>query len=239
MACTAHDNTTLCTGHVATAICLAHSIGPCTTHDNTTTCTAHVALGDDALPGTSTTWTDDPLTTSIKIKEIHHNELRNAIDAELNRRSISWPSDPGLVNISTKVLSQHVRKLRDGIDAAQTWSYPSYINDSNTEIGDRVIKDQYNVLRSQINSCETGCTCDCNYGCTCQCNYACTCQCNYACTCQCNYACTCQCNYACTCQCNYACTCQCNYSCTCDCNYTCTCNCAYSDRRLKTKIKYM
>ena len=227
-----------CIGHVTGSACTSHVNSPCTGHTG-------------SVPeGTPTVWTDVPLTTSIRIKAQHHNELRIAINTELAKRSHTWVHDPGAVNSTIKVLSTHVRDLRNGINAALAWTWPSILADVETEVGDKVLALQYNTLRDRVNYMETiPCSCNCNYTCTCLCNYACTCLCNYACTCNCNnctcncnYACTCVCNYACTCVCNYACTCQCDHVCicacnyctcncnycTCECNYNCTCNCAYN-----------
>jgi len=181
---------------------------------HTNSCPAHGGY----IPGiTPTTWSDDPLTTN-SIKAIYHNELRTAIAAELTRRSASWPADPGAVTTATNASSLHVRRLRDGINAATAWTWPSYLADTDTGTDDEIEAQQYNAMRDRVNVIEAICVCDCNYSCTCNCNYACTCQCNYACTCQCNYACTCNCNYACTCNCNYS---------------------AKSDIRLKYDIEYL
>jgi hypothetical protein len=185
-----------CNGHTTPSTCATHA----------NSCPAH---GGAILPESPTVWTTSPLTTSTKFITVHHNELRNAIDDEMNRRGQTWPTDPGTKSTSDKILSDNIRQLRNGINAAKVWTWPSYMNDTETEVGDQIQKDQYNAMRDQVNVMETECICDCNYACTCQCNYACTCDCNYDCTCNCNY---------CTCNCNY-CTCQCNYTCTCDCNY--------------------
>ena len=154
----------------------------CNGHTNS--CPAHGGY----LPGiTPTNWSDDPLDDTITIKAIHHNELRSAIDSELTRRSQSWPSDPGNVTTDDTILSTHVRSLRDGINAARAWSWPSILDNANTEVGDSIQEDQYNALRDEVNVQEAECACDCNYACTCDCNY-CTCNCNYGCTCNCAYS---------------------------------------------------
>jgi len=197
MACTGHTNASSCGGH-------------------TNSCPAH---GGYIAPVTPSTWTDPTITAGLTtVKTDHHNELRTAITNELTRRSNSWPTDPGAVNASSSIEYLHIRRLRDGIDAAKTWTWPSYLADDNTGSDDDIEAQQYTAMRSQVNSIEAECVCDCNYACTCNCNYACTCQCNYACTCNCNYSCTCNCNYACTCNCNYS---------------------AKSDIRLKYDIEYL
>jgi len=151
-------------------------------------CTGHVGTGDNdgnyIGPVTPTTWTDDPLTTSVIAKDTHHNELRTAIDDELTRWSQSWPADPGAVTTADKILSTHVRNLRDGILEAYPDSWPpSFLDDSNTGTDDILEAQQYNELRNQVNVIEAICACDCNYACTCDCNYACTCNCDYSCGC--------------------------------------------------------
>jgi len=245
MACTGHTNTVSCSAHSATTDCITHSVAPectshvtgaCVTHDggscpaHTNDCPAHPGYVGPVPP---TTWIDIPFGPGKVIKDYHHNELRVAIINELTRRSSIYAVYPRIVSTSDHPESDDVRRLRDAINGAKTWSWPSILDDEETEIGDSLVGEQYNIMMAKINEYEAECVCDCNYACTCQCNYACTCQCNYACTCQCNYSCTCQCNYSCTCQCNYACTCNCNYCtcncnyCTCNCNYACTCNCNY------------
>jgi len=164
-------------------------------------CTGHDGDGDNdgnyVGPVTPTTWTNDPLTTSVIMIDTHHNELRTAIDNEITRWSQSWPADPGAVTSANKILSTHVRKLRDGIDAAVAWSWPAHLNDNETDTDDILEAQQYNAMRTQVNTIEAMCACDCAYACTCDCAYACTCDCDYACTCDCNYACTCNCDYSC------------------------------------------
>jgi len=161
----------------------------CNGHTNS--CPAH---GSYAPAVSETSWTDDPVSTAIKIKAVHHNELRIAITAELSRWGSSWPSDPGAVTTSIKIQNEHVRKLRDGINAATAWSWPSQMADSELEDRDVIKASQYNAMRDRVNVIESTCACDCAYACTCNCNY-CTCNCNY-CTCNCNYACTCNCAYS-------------------------------------------
>ena len=208
--------------------CITHTnANLCITHYNQAACTSgHVELDyydGDVCPGhvympavPATVWTNIPLKTTITIKSIHHNELRDAIHRELVRRGGTWPADPGHVSSAVGVLDDHIKKLRNGINAALTWPLPVMMQDVNCGNDDIVLDDQYNTMRTRINFMETTCICQCAYACTCDCDY---------CTCDCYY-CTCNCAYACTCDCNY-CTCDCNY-CTCNCNYTCTCNCAYA-----------
>ncbi len=149
----------------------------CTGHVNS--CPTHVGYEPAVTP---TVWTDPTLTQGEEVKSIHHNELRTAIIAELGRWGKTWPVDPLAVAIEDPVSYLHVRRLRDGINAATTWTWPSYLNDTETEIDDAILKDQYNGMRTRVNAIEATCACDCNYACTCNCNYACTCDCNYTCT---------------------------------------------------------
>lgn len=232
--CVAH-NAAACPGHVTTA-CHSHVTTACTTHNADHACTAHATTACASHVGVvsggeASIWTDPVLSTNVKIKSIHHNELKTAIDAELARRGLPFFTT-GLVSQAYKAHGGHVQVLRDELkkaaDQEGPWTPPDELSDENLGTDDKVKTTQFTALRSKTNSLETNCACNCDYACTCQCNYACTCNCNYACTCQCNYACTCLCNYACTCQCNYTCTCNCNYACTCQCNYVCTCNCNYA-----------
>ena len=145
-------------------------------NSNTNSCPAHPGY----IPGiTPTTWTDDPLSSSITDKSIHHNQLRTAISAELTRRSKSWPVDPGAVSTATTISYLHPRRLRDGINAAKTWSYPAAVLDIVLASGVQIFASANTALRSQINIYEAECVCDCNY-CTCDCNHSCTCDCDYS-----------------------------------------------------------
>jgi len=183
----------------------------------------------DACPSNQSYWTDPTLSTSIKIKAVHVNELRTSINNEQARRHTTPHNFGTSRSTIDKVTQQDTKDLRDQIEALHpfvgSWAY-NYTTISKIESA--ILTE----VRSNLNNAENDCLCNCNY-CTCQCNY-CTCNCNY-CTCDCNY-CTCDCNY-CTCDCNY-CTCNCNY-CTCNCNYACTCNCNYSDEELKEEITYL
>ncbi len=234
MACNGHTGTTACATHDATA-------GACALH--TGECEAHSGR---IPPGTETLFTDPVIDTTVLIKADHVNELKLAIQDELARRSVS-ASLPPAVAVGDVIDDALYTQLRDAINDALPWSYPSSV-DSDMEEADTVLSQTMGDLRQRINYLEAACLCDCNYACTCDCDYACTCQCNYSCTCNCNYIapcacdcnyvppcpcdcdynCTCDCNYACTCDCNYACTCNCDYACTCDCDYACTCNCDYA-----------
>jgi len=169
-----------------------------------------------------TTFTDPVLVTGDIVKDYHLNELKNAINRELTRRS-NPNVDNITVGVGTVVKRSDWLAVVSRVDSLGTlYAWTSGIK-TNTLIKATHVTE----MRHNINLEEVKCTCDCNY-CTCNCNY---------CTCNCNY-CTCNCNYACTCNCNYSCACDCNY-CTCNCNYACTCNCNYaSDIRLKTEIRY-
>jgi len=179
-------------------------------------------LMNDACPANQTLWTDPTINTAIKVKAVHINELRTAIQNEQTRRHTT-PVDFGTdVTTGDTVKASDTQALKDEIEAlfpfTGSWAY-NYTTISKIEGG--ILSE----VRYNLNDAENNCLCNCNY-CTCQCNY---------CTCDCNY-CTCDCNY-CTCDCNY-CTCNCNY-CTCNCNYACTCNCNYSDEELKKEISYV
>ena len=172
-------------------------------------------LLNDACSTNQTSWTDPTISTSVKVKAQHINELRNAINGEQSRRHttpLSFGADRTAMNVVTK---KDTKDLIYQIEALYpftgSWAY-TYSTISKVE--GAIITE----VRGNLNNAENDCLCNCNY-CTCQCNY-----------------CTCDCNY-CTCDCNY-CTCNCNY-CTCNCHYSCTCNCNYSDERVKEEIEYI
>ena len=174
-------------------------------------------------PNNKTQWTDEPLQKhETRIKALHINELRNAINRERQRRGLSSWNWSESVSSGTIIKTIHVKEIYKATKDTDTHHILTWTIDYDHFTTDtKILADHIEELRKNINQLEVECICDCNY-CTCDCNY-CTCNCNY-CTCNCNY-CTCDCNYACTCDCNY-CTCNCNY-CTCNCNYACTCNCNY------------
>jgi len=176
----------------------------------TPACPSNYGPGGSGKPCTSnvTTWTAPSVLTNAKVVKEYINELRTAINREINRR-IGTIYDFSTAISGTSILAEDVSNIRSVIDnrfikytttgepnglKTFTWTYvlPSV---SSAVVGNNIVEE----VRNKINEAETDCLCNCNY-CTCNCNY-CTCNCNY-CTCNCNY-CTCNCNHACTCNCNY------------------------------------
>lgn len=142
-------------------------------------------------PVTPTSWTNDPVDTGIRVKDDHFNELRSAIQDELDRRSLAEQTtypDPGAVNTDDTIYYQHYRYVRNQIIKASgyTWD-PDSVDSTVLNAGEHILAESTNDMRDETNVLEAVCICNCNYSCTCNCNY-CTCQCNYACTCQCNYS---------------------------------------------------
>lgn len=128
----------------------------------------------------TTTWTDNPLVAgTTKIRKIHIEELRTAINSEIGRRGGTARSfsNPVLHDGSqpnpTKCRAAHVQELRDACDYAAdlpcttdtivpgTWT--DTLNAGTTKI--RAIHVQ--ELRTYINNMESGCMCDCDGHCAC------------------------------------------------------------------------
>lgn len=140
----------------------------------------------DWCPSNQYAWTE----TNLEAKEITaeiHNELKNKIILELQRRHRSTGTVANTaVVVGDYQTNERVKTLRDQLNAAASWSYPSVMQNSNMEDGDYIQAEAYQALRDRLNVMADDCVCNCNY-CTCNCNY-CTCNCNYACTCNCNYS---------------------------------------------------
>ena len=241
ISCAVHNTTIACHSHNTVIACHSHNtVIACTGHNTTVACHSHVGtVGVGPCTTNLSTFTDPVLDTNVKVKAIHINELRAAIDDERVRRGSARVWNGATIAAGSDIIDDNdVKSLRDALEAvapARSWPLVDAIVEGSSAADDSHISE----IRSNVNITEGECLCHCNYACTCNCNYACTCYCNYACTCNCNYACTCNCNYGCTCYCNYGCTCYCNYTCTCNCNYACVCNCNYSDETLKTDIVYI
>ena len=143
-------------------------------------------------PVTPTSWTNDPVDTDIRVKDNHFNELRTAIQDELDRRSLTEQTtypDPGAVDTDDTIYNEHYRYIRNQIYKCGGYSIP-FTGDVANEVisaGQPILADTTNDMRDNTNTLEAVCICDCNYSCTCNCNY-CTCQCNYSCTCNCAYS---------------------------------------------------
>lgn len=143
----------------------------------------------------ATSYEDPTLTTSIKVRSIHINQLQEAINRERTRRGTAAATF-SKVDTTVKAIGTHIQELYNTI-VALNGTYPVALDwtgliatlnvtGSNT---DKIISlRSINDLRTNLNKVEQACLCNCNY-CTCDCNY-CTCNCNY-CPCNCNQ---CSCN---------------------------------------------
>lgn len=140
----------------------------------------------DWCPSNQYSWAVSNLENTV-ITAAQHNELKSAITLELQRRHRSATnSNNQAVSPGVQATNERVKALRNELNSAASWSYPSEMQDANLQDGDYIQAEAYHALRNRLNVMADDCVCNCNY-CTCNCNY-CTCNCNYACTCNCNYS---------------------------------------------------
>ena len=118
-------------------------------------------------PETPTSWTDDPVDTNDEVKSTHFNELRTAIQNELDRRSLTEETtyiDPGSVDTNDIVYKDSYRYVRNQIRKVSSYSwYPSTVVDTVLSAGQPILADSTNDMRDETNILESSCVCDCNY----------------------------------------------------------------------------
>lgn len=68
----------------------------------------------------ATSWTDPTLSDQIKIKAVHINELKTAIQDLIDRANLSSSVKIGTINTSAKVLKLNVANLQKSINALQS-----------------------------------------------------------------------------------------------------------------------
>jgi len=121
-------------------------------------------------------WTDDPIVQYVtKIKALHVNELRAAIDAESTRRDFDtwpWTDDPTYIGLDIK--KTHMDELRDAIenikigDCAADGDYcPEDTSDAIVWTDDPLVQKVTEVkkvhvdeVRGYINSMSVSCICE-------------------------------------------------------------------------------
>ena len=156
--------------------------------------TLPINLTISACPANITPWTDPTLLENVqKVRSVHVDELRAAINKERTRRIQTQTSfeDPTITPDQTYIRKPHVENLRDSIydsvvemiecttgDVAN----PSWTDDPIVADITKIRNDHILEMRSVVNAMEVVCACDCNY-CSCNCN--CTCHC---CTCDCAHS---------------------------------------------------
>ena len=145
------------------------------------------------------------------VRQQEFTEMRDSINAELTRRSITNTSWSGYSN---PVLASIFNEMRTSIEAnlgpiTPTSSLPIQSAVSTT---DKMLSAQIETLEQNLDEWKVLCVCNCDF-CPCNCDF-CPCNCNF-CPCDCNF-CPCNCNF-CPCNCNF-CPCNCNF-CPCNCNF--------------------
>lgn len=166
-----------------------------------------------SCPTNQYVWNDpSDLEEHVVSAEIH-NELKDAVVAELLRRQMdSAVAELQGVNVGSIINNERLKNLRDELNSIsaitianctantsstaascnshtvdfENWTFTTELLDANLEDGDYIQGEQYKAIRDRLNTLADDCVCNCNY-CTCNCNY-CTCNCNYSCTCNCNYS---------------------------------------------------
>lgn len=134
------------------------------------------------------------------MRDDHVNELRTAIDTELQQRLGDTYSftDPTITPDVTKVKASHINELRAACEDAEqlagcatdTASVPTWEDEGGTAEGNRVeanvtqIRDNHVLeLRTYMESLSSQCLCDCHSHC-CDCDGHCSCNCNGHCNCE-------------------------------------------------------
>jgi len=102
------------------------------------------------------TWTDSTLSNKIKIKAVHVNEVKNAIQSLIDKAKLSSTVSIGTINTSKKVLESNISKLQKSINALET------------NFSGNCAKTQ---CTSKCESCQDSCT-----QCKCQSDKECKCQ---------------------------------------------------------------
>lgn len=153
-----------------------------------------------------TNWTDPSLVSNKTTpKTIHIKELREAIIAELQRRSLAVPTftdisvgtietnkiylqqlrnaidtiktktytDNTITSQTTNLKGQHIQELRNFINAFETQSKYSTVNDCNTSCTGMCISCVGGCVGTCTGTCSTTCTGSCSTGCT-SCSGGCT-----------------------------------------------------------------
>ena len=120
------------------------------------------------------TWTDPTLTAdSTKIRKVHIDELRTAINNELTRRGLSsatW-TDPTLTANSTAVKKIHISNLRTQIEKIESGNSEvgycpedsvniSWTDTSLTPNSTKPRKVHMDEARTTINALKSGCICE-------------------------------------------------------------------------------
>ena len=132
-------------------------------------------------------WTDSTLSTNVKNKAVHINELKNTIQTLINNANLTSSISIGTITTTGKILDDNISSLQKAVNALET----SFSN---------------NCAKSQCSDkCET-----CQDTCTCQSCQSSKCQ---ACE-KCQDSCTCQSCQTSKCQ---SCQSQCDCNCNCDC----------------------
>ena len=137
-----------------------------------------------ACPTNITYWSENLAANITKVRAIHVNELREAINRENTRRRLSaYDFGPDVVADVDEVKKSHVDDLRAAVERAinapdcltdttvafppAAWTDPT-ITASITKIRDLHREEE----RYKVNEMELPCICDCNY-CACNCNCTC------------------------------------------------------------------
>ena len=157
----------------------------------------------------ATNWTDT-LNTNTKVKAVHVNEVKTAVQTLINNAKLTSSISIGTITTTGKVLVSNISNLEKAVNSLET------------SFSGNCAKTQ---CSSKCESCQDSCTCQSCQSDKCQscekCQDTCTCQ-----SCQTNKQCKCEsCQDTCTCQSCQSDKCQ---SCQsqCDCNCNCDCDCS-------------
>jgi hypothetical protein len=136
----------------------------------------------------TTSWTDPTITAnSTKVRRVHFQELRDAVNAERGRRGLgAYTFTDTLTADSTLGRKTHIDQLRQAIEQAAgatcptdtvpvpVWTDPTIQADITM-----IRKIHVTEMRTVTNNMENACICDCDFCSHCSHSPCCTCDCDH------------------------------------------------------------
>ena len=114
-------------------------------------------------------WTDSTLSTNVKNKAVHINELKNTIQTLINNANLTSSISIGTINTTGKILDDNISSLQKAVNALET----SFSNNcAKSQCSDKCETCQdtctcQSCQSSKCQSCQSQCDCNCNCNCDC------------------------------------------------------------------------
>lgn len=117
------------------------------------------------------TWTDPTLSNSIKVKSVHVNEVKNALQTLINNANLSSSISIGTVNTGGKVLEKNIANLEKAINSLEA----SFSNNCSKtcqsskceSCQDSCVCQSQSCQSNKCQTCQSECDCNCNCNCDC------------------------------------------------------------------------